>query len=112
MPSANFEAMATPHLNDVIEDVTLEGVRRLTRFSSLRSAGCARSLPEGILEEGEDARVLVVRGVYYRREDETGFADERSFEVTVRPDTDNADDPFAVAVDISVVHVGFLPNTV
>jgi thymidylate kinase len=114
--SANFfgkgNTMATPNLSDLSEEVLLQNVLKLQRYPSLVGAGFARGFPEGILKANEDARVLPVRGVYFRKEAVWSVENVRSLELTLRPEPDNPYDPFAVAVDIDGTPVGFLPKEV
>lgn len=105
--------MSTPNLDSLFDEVTPEALRRLARLSSLQAAGMARRLPEGVLSEGEDARLVIVRGVFFRKD---AVRDLESFRygltVTLRADPENPADPFAVAVDADDVHVGFLPKEI
>lgn len=112
MAAGILAAVGTPHMSDYLDEVTPEALRRLTRFPSLKRTGMTRQLPEDLLQPDEDARVLVVRGIFYRKEAAAAFVLDRSLQVTLRADPENEHDPFAVAVDIDGVHVGFLAREV
>lgn len=104
--------MGTPDIGSLMEDVSVEGLRRLTRFPSLKRVGMLGALPEGVICECEDARVLEVRGLFFRQSQIAAFASDRSKTFSLRAEPTNEHDPFAVAVDVDDIHAGYLPREV
>ena len=106
--------MRTPELSDYegnTPDKT--DLLRLARFPSLAERGLLRALPEDVLREGEDARLVFVRGTFYRRIAIAGIVEQTAhfeFELTAEPE--NPADPFAVAINLNGEKVGYVPREI
>lgn len=109
---ANCRSMRTPSLTELFDEISVEALARWAKRSSLRQAGVARNFPPEYLHPDEDARIAIVRGVYYRRSAVEGFAGDRTAEFSLRAEPENMHDPFAVAVDIDGTHAGYIPKEI
>jgi hypothetical protein len=101
--------MRTPIFEDSEgNEVPREVLAKLAKISSFRSRGMLRSLPEDVIREGEDARVVFVRGIYYRREAMEAQIAEGALEFSLCPEPDNAVDSNAVAIHLNGEKIGYI----
>ena len=106
--------MRTPELSDYEGNVPdRESLARLARFASLGARGLLRALPEDVLRSGEDARLIFVRGTFYRRETIAGIVDQTAnFEFELVAEPENAADVFAVAILLNGEKAGYVPREI
>jgi hypothetical protein len=70
-----------------------------------------RSLPEGVMRDEEDARVVFVRGLYYRKSTlEEMLGAGGPFDFTLAAEPENEADPNAVSVMLNGSKIGYIPR--
>ena len=106
--------MRTPELSDYEGNVPdKSSLTRLARYPSLSERGLLRSLPEDVLRPGEDARLIFIRGTFYRRDAIAEVVDRTTcfaFELVAEPE--NAADPFAIAILLNGEKAGYVPREI
>lgn len=106
--------MSTPIFQDHEgNEMPMEMLGKLAKIPSFRARGMLRSLPEEIIREGEDVRLVLVKGIFFRRAAmEEQILGGGPFEYALAPEPENPEDPHAVAVHLNGAKIGYVAKEV